>query len=137
MKKILFAVMFIALFFYANASAQAALPQVSIVSVPKIVPKVKGEQIYYNALQGTQFVVCAEDSAGIGSILVKVDGQEWTPYTGPVTVPAGKHIITAKAQNTQGLWSNEYKANVSMKDRRSGILVVLCGIAFLIIAHLT
>lgn len=136
MNRILFVVMFIVLFFYVNASAQSALPQVSIVSIPSMMPKIKGEQIYYNALQETQFAICAEDPAGISNVLVKVDSHEFIPYTVPITIPAGKHIITAKAQNTAGLWSNEYKVNVSVKDRRTGIVVVLCGLFFLIIAHL-
>ncbi len=136
MKRILFAIMLVVLFSYVNASAQSALPQVSIVSTPKIVPKIKGEQIYYNALQETQFMVCAEDSAGISSILVKIDSQEFMPYTGPITIAAGKHIITAKAQNTAGSWSNEYKVNVSIKDRRVGVVVGLCSLFFLIVAHL-
>jgi hypothetical protein len=136
MKRILFAIMFVALFSYANASAQSALPQASIVSVPKIMPKVKGGQIYYKALQETQFVVCAEDSAGISSILIKVDDQEWIPYTGSITIPTGKHVITAKAQNTTGLWSNECKVNVFIKNRRVGFVIGWCSLFFLIIAHL-
>ncbi|MFH1859518.1 MAG: hypothetical protein ABH870_00650 [bacterium] len=136
MNRMLFVIMSIVLFFYTNASAQSALPQVSIVSMPKIVPKVKGEQIYYKALQETQFVICAEDPAGINSILVKIDDHEFIPYTGPITIPSGKHIITAKAQSTAGLWSNEYKVNVLMKDRRADIVIGLCGVFFLIIAHL-
>ncbi|MDI6781861.1 MAG: hypothetical protein QME49_07155 [bacterium] len=136
MKRILFVIMSIALFFYVNASAQSALPQASIVTTPSIVPKVKGGQIYYNALQETQFMVCAEDPAGISSILVKIDSQEFIPYTGPMTIPAGKHIITAKAQNTTGLWSNECKVNVSIKDRRTGVVIGWCSLFFLIVAHL-
>ncbi|MEK7813999.1 MAG: hypothetical protein AAB296_09570, partial [Candidatus Desantisbacteria bacterium] len=84
----------------------------------------------------TRFVVCAEDAAGISSILVKIDSHEFIPYTGPITIPSGKHIITAKAQNTEGLWSNEYKVNVSVRDRRIGIVIGLCSLFFLIIAHL-
>jgi len=81
-------------------------------------------------------VVRAEDTAGIANIMVKIDEGEFEPYTKPITLSSGKHIIAAKAQNKTGLWSNEYKVNVLIKDRHAGMIIGLCGIFFLIVAHL-
>ncbi|MFH1097750.1 MAG: hypothetical protein ABH886_07505 [Candidatus Desantisbacteria bacterium] len=136
MMRILFVTMSLVLFFYTGVEAQEALPQINIVSVPSMIPRVNGDQISYKALQGTQFVIRAEDAAGIAHILVKIDEGEFEPYTKPITLSSGKHIIVAKAQNTTGLWSNEYKINVLIKDRHTGMIIGLCGIFFLIVAHL-
>lgn len=136
MIRMLFVAMSLVLFFYTSVNAQSAGPQVNIVSVPSIIPKTKGEHVYYKVFQGTQFVLHAKDTAGITNILVKIDEGKFDTYTKAITLPAGRHIITAKAQNTAGLWSNEYTVNVLIKDNREGILIGLCGIFFLIIAHL-
>jgi len=136
MIRILFVAMSLVLFFHTGVEAGSALPQVNIVSVPSMIPRVNGAQVYYKALQGTQFVIRAEDTAGITHILVKIDEGEFDPYTKPITLSSGKHIIVAKAQNTTGLWSNECKVNVLIKDRHAGMIIGLCSIFFLIVAHL-
>jgi hypothetical protein len=112
-------------------------PKIIITSIPDIVPKIRPTgEIYFKALQNTQFVISTDNTAETAKIMVKIDDNEFEEYTQPIVLPPGKHILIVKAQNNAGVWSDEYKVKILVRKRHIGVIIGLCTIFFLIVAHL-
>ncbi len=74
--------------------------------VPSVKPFEKDGVKFFGA--GVSFSVSAKDSgSGVAKILVAVDSDEFSVYTTPVYLPAGKHKVRAKAVDNVGNESEE------------------------------